>query len=127
MLARGPHMQRRRVVASLALAVALGGCGPTIVDLNERPTKHYQETVSFRARVSRVQGLGNETLLELADAQEHRIFARVDGPPTVSPGDWVKVTGILVPEARVGGKVVYDVVQVESVSTTSAPWFRNLL
>lgn len=109
-----------------ALATALGGCGVGIAELNARPTKHYEQSVSFTARVSRIQALPGETLLEVADAQEHRIFVRTTGPVDVVPGDWVKVTGTLVPEARVGGKIVYDVVQAESVSGSSAPWLRNL-
>ena len=119
-------MRRGRLLALAALGVALAGCTVGIAELNGQPTKHYQESVSFRARVSRMQTLGGETLLELADAQEHRIFVRIDGTPDVEPDDWVKVTGTLVPEARVGGKIVYDIVQVESITKTGAPWFRNL-
>lgn len=119
-------MQRRSLVAFLALAVALGGCGVGIIDLNAKPTKYYQQSVSFRARVSRLQTFPDETLLELADAQEHRIFVRTAGSVDVAPGDWVKVDGTLVPEARIGGKIVYDVVQAESVSGARAPWLRNL-
>ena len=113
-------------MAYVALAVGLGGCGVGISELNIHPTKHYEESISFKARVSRVQALPGETLLEVADAQEHRIFVRADGTVDVQPDDWVKVKGMLVPEARVGGKIVYDVVQAESVEPTSAPWLRNL-
>jgi hypothetical protein len=45
--------------------------------------------------VSRVQALEGETLLEVADAQERRIFVRVEGTPEVAPDDWVKVSGTL--------------------------------
>ena len=117
---------RRRWLPVLALTIALAGCSVGIAELNGRPTKYYQQSVSFRARVSRMQSLGTETLLELADAQEHRIFVRFEGAPDVSPDDWVKVTGTLVPEARVGGKIVYDIVQAESVSPARAPLLRNL-
>ena len=119
-------MHRRSFLASLVLAVALGGCGAGIVELNAKPNKYYQQAVSFRARVSRIQALPDETLLEVADAQEHRIFVRVTGSVELVPGDWVKVEGVLVPEARVGGKIVYDVVRADSVTETSAPWLRNL-
>jgi hypothetical protein len=119
-------MQRRRLGGLIALVVALAGCSVGIVQLNGQPTKYYEQSVSFVARVSRVQALPGETLLELADAQEHRIFARAEGSVDVEPDDWVKVTGTLVPEARIGGKIVYDVVQVESVSETRAPFLRNL-
>ncbi len=119
-------MHGRSLLVFLGLAAALGGCSIGITDLNARPTKYYQQSVSFRARLSRLQAFPDETLLEVADAQEHRIFVRTTGSVDVVPGDWVKVTGTLVPEARVGGKIVYDVVQAESVSGSSAPWLRNL-
>jgi hypothetical protein len=119
-------MHRRPLLAFLALVVALGGCSVGIADLNARPTKYYEEPVAFRARVSRVQALPGETLLELADAQEHRIFVRVEGTVDLHPDDWVKVTGTLVPEGRVGGKIVYDLVMAESVEPVRAPWLRNL-
>ena len=119
-------MHRRSLLAFFVLAVAVGGCGVGIVDLNAKHNKYYQQSVSFNARVSRLQALPDETLLEVADAQEHRIFVRTAGSVDVVPGDWVKVTGTLVPEARIGGKIVYDVVQAESVSSTRAPWLRNL-
>lgn len=120
-------MSIRRCAALLALATALGGCGRVgIAELNARPTKHYQQEVTFKARVSRIQNLPGETLLEVADAQEHRIFVRADGTLDVHPDDWVKVKGTLVPETTVGGRLVYDVVRAESVESSSAPWLRNL-
>jgi hypothetical protein len=120
-----------RCAALVALAVALGGCGLSILpvgiaELNARPTKHYEQPVSFKARVSRIQALPGETLLEVADAREHRIFVRAEGTLDVHPDDWVRVKGTLVPEATVGGKIVYDVVRAESVESASAPWMRNL-
>jgi uncharacterized membrane protein YcgQ (UPF0703/DUF1980 family) len=117
---------RRRWPLVLALAVAVAGCAAGIAELNGKPTKYYQQSVSFRARVSRVQSLGDETLLEVADAQERRIFVRVAGAPEVAPDDWVKVEGTLVPEARVGGRIVYDIVMAESVTPGRAPLLRNL-
>jgi hypothetical protein len=119
-------MRLGRCVAVGTMALALAGCSVGIAELNARPTKHYEEAVKFKARVSRVQVLPGETLLELADAQEHRIFVRAEGTVDVRPDDWVEVKGTLVPEARVGGKLVYDVVRAESVESASAPWLRNL-
>ncbi len=119
-------MRIGRGVAVVALVGMLAGCHPGIAELNARPTKHYEESVSFVARVSRMQALEGETLLEVADAHEHRIFVRAEGTVDVQPDDWVKVTGTLVPEARVGGKIVYDVVRAESVEPARAPWLRNL-
>jgi len=110
----------------LVLAVAAAGCSASIPQLNARPTKYYEQSVTFRGRVSRMQELEGEVLLEVADAQEHRILVRVPAPVDVARDDWVKVKGILVPEGKVGGKVVYDLVQAESVTRTRAPWFRNL-
>src|SRR6185436_4343968 len=109
-------MRTGMVVVVLALAV---GCfNPDIPELNAKPTKYYQESVTFKGRISRIQVLEGETLLELADAHEHRIFVRVAGTVDLHPDDWVKVKGILVPESRVGGKIVYDVLQAEDVSET---------
>jgi hypothetical protein len=119
-------MRSGLLAVTITLAAALGGCNPGIPQLNARPTKYYQETVTFRGRVSRVQELDGETLLELADSREHRVFVRVAGKPDVHPDDWVKVTGILVPESRVGGRIVYDVVQAEDVSSARAPFLRDL-
>src|SRR4030095_13362995 len=111
----------RTGVLVAVLAFTAGCFNPNIPDLNARPTKYYQETVTFKGRISRIQPLEGETLLELADAQEHRIFVRVAGSVDLHPDDWVKVKGILVPESRVGGRIVYDVVQAEDVSQTGAP------
>ena len=127
---RGPHMRWRWLLV-LALSVAVAGCGGSIFgagisELNSRPTKYYQQSVSFKARISRIQSLEGETLLEVADAQEHRIFVRAPGPVDVGVDEWVKIEGTLVPEARVGGKIVYDIVMADSISSTRAPLFRNL-
>jgi len=122
---RGPHMRRRWLLV-LALSVTVAGCGAGIADLNAKPNKFYQESVSFKARISRIQSLEGETLLEVADAQEHRIFVRTAGPVDVGVDEWVKITGTLVPEARVGGKIVYDIVMADSVESARAPLLRNL-
>ena len=117
---------RRRWLLVLALSVAVAGCGVGISELNSRPNKHYQESVTFKGRISRIQSLEGETLLEVADAQEHRIFVRVAGSVDAGVDDWVKIEGTLVPEARVGGKLVYDIVMADSVTTARAPLLRNL-
>ena len=117
---------RRRWLLVLALSVAVAGCGAGIADLNAKPNKFYQQSVSFKARISRMQSLDGETLLEVADAQEHRIFVRTSGPVDVGVDEWVKITGTLVPEARVGGKIVYDIVMADSVESARAPLLRNL-
>jgi len=125
---RGPHMRRRWLLV-LALSVAVAGCGmfgAGIAELNARPNKHYQESVSFKGRISRIQVLEGETLLEVADAQEHRIFVRAPGTIDVGVDEWVKIEGTLVPEARVGGKLVYDIVMADSVTSARAPLLRNL-
>jgi hypothetical protein len=115
-----------RSIALVLATALLAACSPGIAQLNARPTKHYQETVSFKGRVSRMQELPGEVLLEIADDYEHRIFVRAAAPVDVAPEDWVEVSGILVPEARVGGRVVYDIIQAESVSKTRAPMLRGL-
>jgi hypothetical protein len=116
----------RLLVVSLLVAV-LAGCAADIPELNQRPTKYYQQAVSFRGRVSRMQQLEGEALLEVADPHEHRILVRVPTPVEVGVDDWVKVKGVLVPEARVGGRVIYDVVMAESVDKARAPWLGWLL
>ncbi|HXJ36849.1 MAG TPA: hypothetical protein VMS22_22665 [Candidatus Eisenbacteria bacterium] len=119
-------MQRARFVAAAAFGIALAGCSTGIPDLNEKPTKYYQETVTLKGRISRMQQLQGEVLMELADAHEHRVLVRAPAPVDVQVDDWVKVKGIFVPEARVGDRIVYDLLQAEDVSHTTAPWFRNL-
>jgi hypothetical protein len=125
---RGPHMRRQSILV-LALSVAVAGCGifgTGISELNSSPNKYYQQSVSFKARISRIQSLEGETLLEVADAQEHRIFVRAPGSVEAGVDEWVKIEGTLVPEARVGGKLVYDIVMADSVTSARAPLLRNL-
>jgi hypothetical protein len=119
-------MRLARLLVVAAAASLLAGCRVSVADVNQRPAKYYQETVTLRGQVMRIQSLPGETLLEIADARGARIIVQVKGPFDHATGDWIKVHGILVPEARVGDQVLYDVVVAEDVGGASAPWFRNL-
>jgi regulator of protease activity HflC (stomatin/prohibitin superfamily) len=114
-------------VGSVALAAALVGCSNTIGDLNLRPENHYEEKVSFKGRIVRRETVGSETLLEVADEREARILVQVKGPVSEEIDEWVKIEGVLVPEARVGSQVLYDVVVADDVSSTRAPLLPNLM
>jgi hypothetical protein len=71
--------------------------------------------------------VGDDTLLEIADARDNRLLVRVSRPVDAAVGEWVEVTGVLVPEARVGDTVLYDVLTAEDVSRTRGPWFPNIM
>jgi hypothetical protein len=114
-------------VAALLSVAALAGCATSIHELNLRPEKHYQQKLSVVGRVMRLQVIGDETLLEIADRGENRLLVRVSKPAGVSVGDWVKVTGVLVPDARVGDTAVYDVLMAEDVSPTRGPWLPEIM
>ncbi|HZP41587.1 MAG TPA: hypothetical protein VFD84_08730 [Candidatus Binatia bacterium] len=118
-----------RAVLPLLLCVALG-CGfligTGISDINARPAKYYQHKVSFRGEIVRSQRLASETLLEVEDERGSRILVRSAAPVEFANGDWIRVRGILVPDARVGDVTVYDVVMAEEISGARAPRFRNL-
>jgi len=116
-------MQRAIVIA---LGLALVACTTTIPDVNTRPTKYYQETVRLTGRIARMQELSGEVLFELADAREHRVIVRAPAPVDAQPDQWVKVRGVFVPESRVGGRIVYDILLADSVTRVRAPWLRNL-
>ena len=121
---------RRRflgLVAALSSVTALDACATHINDLNLRPEKYYQQKLSVVGRVMRLQVIGDETLLEIADQRESRLLVRVGKPADVSVGDWVKVTGVLVPDARVGDTAVYDVLMAEEISTTRGPWLPEIM
>lgn len=120
-------MPRGRLVLVAALAAALAACGVSVTGINQRPDKHYQKKVGFRARITRAQPLSDAMLLEVADAHGARILVRATPPVEAEVGDWVHVEGVLVPETQVGGSTVYDVVVAEEVSRTRGPWFPNLL
>jgi hypothetical protein len=114
-------------VALLSVVVLVGCWNPTIRDLNLRPDKHYQEKLSVTGRIMRTQTVGEDTLFEIADTRDSRVLVRSSRPIDATVGDWVKVTGVLVPEARVGDTVLYDVLTAEDVSRTGSPWFPNLM
>jgi len=121
---------RRRLLGRVALlsVVTLVACwNPSIRDLNLRPDKHYQEKLSVTGRIMRTQVVGEDTLFEIADTRDSRLLVRTSRPIDATVGDWVKVTGVLVPEARVGDTVLYDVLTAEDVSRTGSPWFPNLM
>lgn len=113
--------------AALLSAVALVGCSPTIRELNLRPERHYQGKLSLSGRIMRMQAVGDETLLEIADVRENRLLVRSSRPVDATVGEWVKVTGVLVPEARVGDTTVYDVLTAEEISRTRGPWLPDLM
>jgi hypothetical protein len=119
-------MQIRRCVLAVTIAGALAACGLTIPDINARPDKYYQHQISFVGQIARTQVLSSDTLLEITDVRDHRILVRSTTPVGATTGDWVKVTGVLVPQAVVGDKTVYDVVTAERISRTRAPRLANL-
>src|SRR5512132_1184146 len=114
-------MTIRRCVLAVTIAGALAACGLSIPDINARPDKYYQHKISFVGRIARSQVLSPDTLLEIADVRDHRILVRATSPVDATTGDWVKVTGVLVPQALVGDNTVYDVVTAEKIRRTRAP------
>jgi hypothetical protein len=118
------HVATRSALVLATLLVV--GCGATISTINLRPDKYYQEKVTVSGRITRMQAVDGGALLELADAREHRLLVKSSAAVTQAIGDWVKATGVLVPEARVGNQVLYDVLVADDVSGTGAPWFPNL-
>jgi len=120
-------MRLIRSLVACALAVGLSGCGPSISALNARPQKYYQKKVEVRGQIMRTQQLPGEVLLEIADARGARILVHATAPTEGATGDWVLVKGLLVPEARVGDQVLYDVIMADRVRRTRAPRLRNLM
>jgi hypothetical protein len=118
---------RTAPLLAVAAIITVVGCAPGIGELNARPERFYQKKLTITGRIARTQDFPEEKLLEVADARDHRILVRVTGPIEAATGDWVKVTGVLVPEARVGGSSVYDVITAETIKTTHPPRFRNLM
>ncbi len=120
-------MRLRGLALPLALAVGVGGCAPTISGINARPDKFYQHKVKFTCRIARTQILPGETLLEVADRRGARIIVHSTAPVDAGTDDWVKVTGLLVPETRVGDAVLYDIVLADDVVRTRAPRLMGLM
>ena len=115
------------VLLAVALGIASAGCSVTVADINARPDKYYQHKVDFTGRLTRRQDLPAETLLEIADARGSRILVRAPAGVEVLTGQWVRVRGILVPEARVGDATLYDVVTAEKVTRAREPRFAGLM
>jgi hypothetical protein len=115
-----------RLRLALLLLVGCAACGPKIAALTERPRLFYDAQVSIVGRVSRLHAFTDEVLLELADAQERLILARVPAADAPRIGDWIEVRGVFVPDLRVGDRVVYDVIAAERVKSHRAPWLPNL-
>ena len=113
-----------RVVPPLLLVastLALVACSKNIGDINLRPDRYYQQTVRFMGQVSRMEKLTSETLIEVVGQRGSRILVKSEKPVDVETGDWVSVKGLLVPEARVGDAVLYDVVLADEVSRRGPP------
>ena len=110
----------------LLVAVALAACSTTIRDLNLRPEKHYQQKVTVVGYITRMQSVGGETLMELTGDRDSRVLIRAPGLVDVHVGDWVKVTGVFVPDARVAETNIYDVLTAEEISKTGGPWLPDI-
>jgi hypothetical protein len=115
------------LMAAGLCAVLLAACSTGIRSLNLRPELYYQQKITVHGRVMRMQVLAGDTLLEVADRAENRLLVRTTTPGSVSVGDWVKVTGVLVPEARVADTAVYDVLTAEEISVTRGPWLPEIM
>ena len=111
----------RAALLLLALAATLAACGAPISEINLRPDRYYQETVSFIGQVARMERFTSETLLEVVGQRGGRILVKATESVDAQSGDWVSVKGLLVPEARVGDAVLYDVVIAEKVSRRGPP------
>jgi uncharacterized membrane protein YcgQ (UPF0703/DUF1980 family) len=109
------------VLVAIAALGVVSGCSKSIADINARPERFYEKKIDFRGQLTRRQDLPGETLLEVASRRGARIL--VKGPREVEAvtGDWVRVRGILVPETRVGDKILYDVVAADEVTRVRAP------
>jgi hypothetical protein len=117
----------QRVAGAILCGAVLAGCATSIRDLNLRPERNYQKKVSVSGRIMRLQRVDGDTLLEIADQRENRLLVRASRPVDVSVGEWVKATGVLVPEARVAGTSLYDVLVAEEVSRTRGPWLPSIM
>jgi hypothetical protein len=120
-------MRGGRLLLVSVLGLGVAACGLTVSTINARPDKYYQHKVVFVGEIVRRQDLPGETLLEVSDVRGGRILVRSADPVEAESGGWVKVRGLLVPEAKVGGTLLYDVVLAERVAPTRAPRLRNLM
>jgi hypothetical protein len=120
-------MRLGRTIVAGVVSGLLAGCAADIRSINARPDAHYQETVTLKGRVARLQRFPGEVLFELADPQEHRILVRAPEPFEFKTGDWVRVRGILVPEARVADGVAFDVIVADRIRSSRPPRFPNLM
>jgi hypothetical protein len=120
-------MRLIRSLVACALVVGLSACGPSISAVNARPQKYYQKKLELRGQIMRTQQLPGEVLLEIADARGARILVHATPPLEVATGDWVSAKGLLVPEARVGDQVLYDVLMADRIRRTHPPRLRNLM
>ena len=120
-------MRPAALLFGLSCALIVAACGQTISDINLRPERHYQKTVSLVGQVSRLERLPGETLLELVGQRGGRILVKSTEPVEVEAGDWVSVKGLLVPEVRVGDAVLYDVVVAEHVSRRGPPRIPDIM
>jgi hypothetical protein len=116
-----------RLTLAILLTLAATACGPKFAELAERPQQHYESQVTVVGRISRLHAFGDEVLIEIADADERRILARVAATDAPALEQWVKVRGVFVAELRVGDRVVYDAIAVERLKLHRAPRFPNLL
>lgn len=123
--------ERRRLrggLCALLMALTLPACGPTrLRDLTLRPEKYYQEKISVTGRITRMQVVGGDTLLEIADRNENRLLVRTSAPVPAGVGEWVRAKGVLVPEARVNDATLYDVLSAEEISATRGPWLPRIM
>jgi len=126
MVARRAIMYWSRLALVTLLLAGLAGCATTIGDITLRPEQYYQQKLTVRGRITRRQDVGNETVLEIADARERRILVTSRTPVDQARGDWVAVTGVLVPEARIGGQSLFDVIAAEAIEPARPPLLPNL-
>ena len=123
-------MRSLRSLAVSLSCLAVVGCSyiapPDIADLNSNPHRYYQTKLKVVGQISRMQVIGNEVLLEVADAREKRVLVRAENAGDLKPSDWIKASGLFVPEIKIGTQTVYDAVMAEEITKTRAPFFRNL-
>lgn len=123
-------MRCLRTLAVSLTCLAVVSCSyiapPDIADLNGNPHRYYQTKLTVVGQISRMQVIGNEVLLEVADAREKRVLVKANSADDLKPSDWIKASGLFVPEIKIGNQTVYDAVMAEEISRARAPMFRNL-